>query len=47
MISLKIKCDFTPLLMAVIIGHFKYVTPFCLAALRNWPFMILAKVIRS
>ena len=32
MIIPKIKSNFTPLLMAVIVGHFQ-ITPFCLAAL--------------
>ena len=42
----KIKCSFTPLLMAVIIGHFQICNSILLDCF-NWPFMIMAKVIRS
>ena len=46
MIIPKIKCNFTPLLMAVIIGHFQICNSILLDCF-NWPFMIMAKVIRS
>jgi hypothetical protein len=46
MIIHKIKCNFTPLLMTVIIGHFQICTSILLGCF-NWPFMIMAKVIRS
>jgi hypothetical protein len=46
MIIPKIKCNFTPLLMADIIGHFQICNSILLGCF-NWPFMIMAKVIRS
>ena len=45
MIIPKIKCNFTPLLMAVIIGNFQICNSILLGCF-NWPFMIKAKVIR-
>ena len=42
MIIPKIKCNFTPLLMAVTIGHFQTCT-FILLGCFKWPFMIMAK----
>ena len=42
----KIKCNFTPLLMAVIIGNFQICNSILLVCF-NWPFMIMAKVIRA
>ena len=46
MIIPKIKCNFTPLFMAVIIDHFQICNSILLGCF-NWPFMIMAKVIRS
>ena len=46
MIILKIKRKFTPVFMAVIIGHFQICNSILLGCF-NWPFMIMAKVIRS
>ena len=45
MIIPKIKSNFTPLLMAVIIVHFQICNSILLGCF-NWPFMIMAKVIR-
>ena len=46
MVIPKIKCNFTPLLMADIIGHFQICNSILLGCF-NWPFMIMTKVIRS
>ena len=46
MIIPKIKSNFTPLLMAVIIGHFQICNSILLGCF-NWPFMILAKVVKG
>ena len=46
MIIPKIKGNFTPLLMAVITGHFQICNSILLDCF-NWPFMIMATVIRS
>ena len=42
----KIKFNFNPLLMAVIIGHFQTSNSIFLGCF-NWPIMIMGKVIRS
>ena len=46
MIIPKIKSNFTPLLMAVIIGHFQICNSILLGSF-NWSFMIMAMVIRN
>ena len=46
MIIPKIKCNSTPLLMAVMIGHFQICKSILLGCF-NWLLMITAKVIRS
>ena len=46
MIIPKIKPNFTSLLMAVIIGHFQICNSILLGCF-NWPFMIMAKIIKS
>ena len=43
MIIPKIKCNSTPLLMAVIIGHFQTSNSIFLGCF-NWPIMIMGKV---
>ena len=46
MIIPNIKCNFTPLFLAVIIGDFQICNSILLGCF-NWPFMIMAKVIRG
>jgi hypothetical protein len=45
MVIPKFKCNFTPLLMAVIFGHFQICNSISLGCF-DWPFMIMAKIIR-